>query len=104
MPRIDWPNLSASINGIVDVEKKGMTKFTVVDISFCFLAHKNAQDKLLDEFSEDNFRLVEILDRTCQGAQCHTNSCLADMAEKSEPYVGAVSEAGQGRGCAVEEI
>ncbi|NOX91583.1 MAG: hypothetical protein GXP18_03785 [Gammaproteobacteria bacterium] len=49
------------------LNKKGMTKFTAVDISFCFLAHKNAQDKLLDEFSEDNFRFVEILDRTCQG-------------------------------------
>ncbi len=47
--------------------KKGITKFTAVDISFRFLAHKNAQDKLLDEFGEDNFRFAEILDRTCQG-------------------------------------
>ncbi len=49
------------------LNKKGMTKFTVADISFRFLAHKNAQDKLLDEFAEDNFRFAEILDRTRQG-------------------------------------
>jgi len=49
------------------LNKKGMTKFTTVDISLRFLAHKNAQDKLLDDFGEDNFQFAEILDRTCQG-------------------------------------
>ncbi|MCF6257100.1 MAG: response regulator [Gammaproteobacteria bacterium] len=48
------------------LDKKGITKFTAVDISFRFLAHKNVQDKLLDDFGEDNFRFTEILDRTCQ--------------------------------------
>jgi len=49
------------------LNKKGMTKFTTVDISFRFLAHKNAQDKLLDDFGKDNFRFAEMLDRTYQG-------------------------------------
>ena len=49
------------------LDKKGITKFTAVDIFSRFLAHKNAQNKLLDDFGEDSFRFSEILDRTCQG-------------------------------------
>jgi len=49
------------------LNKKGITKFTAVDIFSRFLAHKNAQNKLLDDFGEDSFRFSEILDRTCQG-------------------------------------
>ncbi len=50
------------------LNKKGMTKFTAdVNTSFRFLAHKNAQNKLLEDFGKDNFRFAEILDRTCQG-------------------------------------
>jgi len=49
------------------LNKKGITKFTVVDISFHFLAHKNALNKLLGDFGENDFRSAEILDRTDQG-------------------------------------
>jgi len=49
------------------LNKKGMTKFTAVDISFRFLTHKNAQDKLLDDFGKDNCLFAEMLDCTYQG-------------------------------------
>ncbi len=46
------------------LDKKGITKFTVVDVSFRFFAHKNVQNKLLDNFGSDNFRFAEIVERT----------------------------------------
>jgi len=49
------------------LDKKGITKFTIVDISFRFFAHKNMPNKLVDDFSDDNFRFAKIVDRSDQG-------------------------------------
>jgi len=49
------------------LDKNGLTKFSVVDVAFRFLAHKNMQHKLFDDFGGDHFRFAEILDRTYPG-------------------------------------
>jgi len=73
---LDGENLSMRKAGPADgeeltelrmLDKKGVAKFTVVDISFRFLAHKNTQNKLFDDFSDSGFRFSEILERTYQG-------------------------------------
>ena len=46
------------------LDKKKVTKFTVVDVSFRFLAHKCARDKLLGDFSRGDSVFTEVLDRT----------------------------------------
>ncbi|HHI92916.1 MAG TPA: response regulator [Gammaproteobacteria bacterium] len=65
----DGERLSVCKTGPVDSEeltelrmldKKGVAKFTVVDISSRFLVYKNMQDKLLDDFNNGNFRSAEI--------------------------------------------
>ncbi len=48
------------------LDKKGIAKFTVVDIPLRFLAHKGAQHKLFQEFNDSNFQYTELLDRTRQ--------------------------------------
>jgi len=46
------------------LDKREVTKFTVVDVSFRFLAHKCARDRLLDDFVHGDSVRTEILDRT----------------------------------------
>jgi len=48
------------------LDKKEIAKFTVIGTPFRFLAHKNAQHKLLHEFNDDNFQYTELLNRAHQ--------------------------------------
>jgi len=58
------PADSRELNELIMLDKRDVTKMTVVDISFRFLAHKYAQKKLLDDFSRGDSILTEVLDRT----------------------------------------
>ena len=58
------PADSRELNELMMLDKKDVTKFTVVDISFRFLAHKCARDKLLDDFTRGDSIVTEVLDRT----------------------------------------
>ncbi len=60
------PANGEELNELIMLDKIGVTKFTVVDVSFRFLAHKCAQNKLLDDFSHGDSILTEVLDRTRQ--------------------------------------
>jgi len=60
------PGNSAELTELRMLNKKGITKFTLVDTSFRFLAYKNMQNKLLDDFNDDNFRLTKTLDDKSQ--------------------------------------
>jgi len=48
------------------LDKKEVTKCTVVDVSLRFLAHKYVQEKLFDDFTQGDSVSTEILDRTRQ--------------------------------------
>ncbi len=58
------PADSRELNELIMLDKKEVTKFTVVDVSFRFLAHKCARDKLLGDFSRGDSVFTEVLDRT----------------------------------------
>jgi len=72
---LDGESLSVCKTGPADSEeltelrmldKKGVTKFTVVDISVRFLAYKNRQNEPLGECSTSNSRFTKMLGRTGQ--------------------------------------
>ncbi|MCF6257586.1 MAG: response regulator [Gammaproteobacteria bacterium] len=58
------PADSRELNELIMLDKKEVTKFTVVDVSFRFLAHQCARDKLLGDFSRGDSVFTEVLDRT----------------------------------------
>ncbi|NOY73624.1 MAG: response regulator [Gammaproteobacteria bacterium] len=58
------------------LDKKGVTKFTVVDVSCRFLAYKNMKNELLDNFGGDNSETNEILgctEQECEQVQIYVS-------------------------------
>ncbi len=58
------------------LDKKGITKFTVIDISCRFLAYKNMQNELLDDFGAGNVQVTEIpgcTEQECEQIQVYAS-------------------------------
>jgi len=58
------------------LDKKWVTKFTVVGVSCRFLAYKNMQNGLLDDFGGGNFRATEIpgcMEQECEQIQAYAS-------------------------------
>jgi len=60
------PADSRELSELRMLDKREVTKCTVVDVSLRFLAHKYAQEKLFDDFTQGDSVLTEILERTRQ--------------------------------------
>ena len=64
--RVDPAN-SDELNELRELDKQGLTKFLVIDASTGFIAHKGAEQKLIDDLSNSDRVFSEIVDRTHQG-------------------------------------
>jgi len=55
------------LNELRELDKKGLTKFLVIDASTGFIAHKGAEQKLIDDLSNGDIVFSELVDRSQQG-------------------------------------
>ena len=60
------PANSRELRELRMLDKREVTKCTVVDVSLRFLVHKYTQEKLFDDFAQGDSVLAEMLDRTRQ--------------------------------------
>jgi CheY-like chemotaxis protein len=60
------PADSRELRELIMLDKREVTKCTVVDVSLRFLANKYVREKLFDDFTQGDSVLTEILDRTRQ--------------------------------------
>lgn len=59
------PKNEEELNTLKKLDKKGLTKFQIIDASASFIAHKEILEKLVDDLSSNSSRPVSgILDRT----------------------------------------
>lgn len=58
------PADSAELHELRKLNKKGLTKFVMMDVSCHFVAHQGARHKLFDDLSRGDPVFTEILDRT----------------------------------------
>ncbi|MCF6254890.1 MAG: response regulator [Gammaproteobacteria bacterium] len=61
------PTDSKELTELRMLDKKGMTKITIVDTSFHFSDYNNIQKKRVQNVNDSNFRFTETLDYTYQG-------------------------------------
>ncbi|MCP4488443.1 MAG: hypothetical protein GY820_14140 [Gammaproteobacteria bacterium] len=61
------PANSDELNELRELDKKGLTKFLVIDTSASFIAPKCVLEKLIDDFSNGDRVFSEIVDRSQQG-------------------------------------
>ncbi len=61
------PVSRAELNELRALDKKGLTKFMIADVSCHFVAHQGARHKLFDDFNNGDSVFTEILDRTRYG-------------------------------------
>jgi len=55
------------LNELRELDKKGLAKFLVIDASTGFIAHKDVEQKLIDDLSNGGRVFSEIVDRSQQG-------------------------------------
>lgn len=61
------PANSDELNELRELDKRGLTKFLVIDTSASFLASKCVLEKLIDDFCNGDRVFSEIVDRSQQG-------------------------------------
>lgn len=58
------PEDSEELNELIALDKKGLTKFIVIDTSASFIASKYVLEKLIEDFSTGDSVISEIVDRS----------------------------------------
>lgn len=61
------PANQAELKELRELDKKGLTKFFVVDASLGFIAHKSAAQKLIADLAEGDTVAIKLIDRAAQG-------------------------------------